>query len=207
VPTKADHAAQQAFIEFYTKLKSRTGKTEPIYFSDSSHPAHQTQLQYGWILRGQRKSIATTSKQLRVNLIAGVCLNGHRVIYQQADKVNADSIAAFLVALRRRHPEKCKIHVIWDNAGYHHDKRIKAFAQGLAIELHYLPPYSPNLNPTERLWKLMRESVTYNQYYEKFTEFTDATLQFLKTIGRKKRILRSRINDHFQRLHPANFAS
>ena len=206
VPTKADNTAQQAFIEFYTRLKFQAGTTEPIYFSDSSHPAHQTQLHYGWILRSQRKAIATTSKQLRVNLIAGVCLNGHRVIYQQADKVNADSIAAFLVTLRRRHPEKCRIHVIWDNAGYHHDKRIKAFAKALAIELHYLPPYSPNLNPTERLWKIMRESVMYNKYYEKF-KFTNVTLRFLKTIGRKKRLLRSRINDNFQLLHPPNFAS
>lgn len=207
VPTKADNIAQQSFIEFYTKLKSQAGTTEPIYFSDSSHPVHQTQLHYGCILRGQRKSIATVSKPLRVNLTAGICLNGHRIVCRQADRVNADSTAAFLVTLRKRHPEKCKIHVIWDNAGYHHDKRIKAFAKALAIELHYLPPYSPNLNPTERLWKLMHESVTYNKYYEKFTEFNQAILRFLKTIGRKKQLLRSRINDNFQQLHPPNFAS
>ncbi len=35
--------------------------------------------------------------------------------------------------------------------GYQHDKRTKTFAKDLAIELHYLPPYSPNLNPIERL--------------------------------------------------------
>lgn len=207
VPTKIDSTAQQAFIEFYNKLKRQAGATEPIYFLDSTHPAHQTQLHYGWILRGQRKAIATTSKQLRVNLIGGICLKSHRVIYQQADRVNADSIAAFLVALRRRHPEKCKIHVIWDNAGYHHDKRIKAFAKDLAIELHYLPPYSPNLNQIERLWKLMRECVMYNKYYETFSAFTDGILYFLNNNGRKKRILRSRITDNFHLLHPPNSAS
>ena len=47
VPTKIDSAAQQAFIEFYNKLKRQAGATEPIYFSDSTHPAHQTQLHYG----------------------------------------------------------------------------------------------------------------------------------------------------------------
>ena len=99
VAAKIDKTAQEAFIEFYTKLKSQAGTTEPIYFSDSTHPAHQTQLQYGWILRGERKTIATTAKQLRVSIIGGICLNGHRFIYQQADKINADSIAAFLVAL------------------------------------------------------------------------------------------------------------
>ena len=113
-------------------------------------------------------------------------MNGHRFIYQQADKINADSIAAFLVALRRQHPEKCKIHIIWDNAGYHHDKRIKVFAKSLAIELHYLPAYSPNLNPIERLWKFMRQRVMYNKYYEKFSEFNDSVLNFFKNIGRKR---------------------
>ena len=58
VAAKIDKTTQEAFIEFYTKLKSQAGTTEPIYFSDSTHPAHQTQLQYGWILRGERKTIA-----------------------------------------------------------------------------------------------------------------------------------------------------
>jgi len=44
----------------------------------------------------------------------------------------------------------------------------------------------------------MHEHVTYNKYYEKFSEFTDAVLDFFKTIGRKKTILRSRITDNFQ---------
>jgi transposase len=70
-----------------------------------------------------------------------------------------------------------------------------------------LPPYSPNLNPIERVWKLFHESVTYNQYYGKFTEFTEASVYFFKTIGRKKSILRSRINDNFQILNSPMFAS
>jgi transposase len=148
-----------------------------------------------------------TGRQYRLNFIGGICLNGHRFFYQQADKIDADSIALFLAELRRRHPEKCVIHLIWDNAGYHRDKDIKVFAKGLAIKLHYLPPYSPNLNPIERVWKLMHENVTYNKYYEKFSEFTDATIGFLKNISRKKNILRSRITDNFQILHSPLFAS
>ena len=139
--------------------------------------------------------------------MGGICLKNHRFIYKQAEKIDADSIASFLVALRRCHPEKCVIHIIWDNAGYHRDKSIRKFAKELAIKLHYLPPYSPNLNPIERLWKLLHESIRYNKYYGKFSEFTDATLGFFKNIGRKKSILRSRITDNFQILHSPLFAS
>lgn len=201
VPAKADKEQQKKFIAFYKTLKAKVGKKEPIYFADSVHPQYQTQLVYGWILKGKRKEIATTGRQPRLNFIGGICLNGHRFIYQQVDKVDADGIALFLAKLCTINSGKYFIHVILDNAGYHRDAEIQAFAKGLAIKLHYLPPYSPNLNPIERVWKIMHEHVAYNKYYESFSDFTSATINFFKTIGRKKNILRARITDNFQILH------
>lgn len=207
VPAKANREQQEKFIRYYKELKTKAGKKDPIYFVDSVHPQHQSQLAYGWILKGTRKEVATTARQYRLNFMGGICLNNHRFIYKQATKIDADGIASFLVELRKNHPEKCVIHIIWDNAGYHRDNSIKRFAKDLAIKLHYLPPYSPNLNPMERLWKLMHESVRYNKYYSKFCEFTDATREFFKHIGRRKILLRSRITDNFQILHSPVFAS
>lgn len=207
VPAKANQATQQEFIKRYERLKKKAGGNEPIYFADSVHPQHQTRLSYGWILKGERKEIATTGRQKRLNFMGGICLDGHRVIYEQADQVNAESIKLFLAKLRRLHPEKNKIHLLLDNAGYHRSKEVKSFAKRIRIQLHYLPPYSPNLNPIERLWKILHEQVTYNKYYEKFSDFSEATLVFFKTIGRKKSILRKRITDNFQILHSPLFAS
>lgn len=70
----------------------------------------------------------------------------------------------------------------------------------LKIKLHYLPPYSPNLNLIERLWEIMHERVTYNRYHEKFADFTEAIMGLIQHIGRCKNILRSRITDNFQTL-------
>lgn len=207
VPAKADREQQKIFIQYYNRLKRKAGNKEPIYFADSVHPQHQTQLAYGWILKGERKEIATTAYQKRLNFIGGICLDGHRFIYRQVDKVNAVGICDFLWQLRKAHPGKYRIHVIWDNARYHRNDEVQEFAKELGIKLHYLPPYSPNLNPIERVWKLMHESVRYNKYYGKFSEFADATLGFLKGIGRKKCILRDRITDNFQILHSPLFAS
>lgn len=207
VPAKADREKQKKFICFYNRLKKKAGKEEPIYFVDSVHPQHQTELTYGWILKGARKEIATTAYQKRLNFIGGICLNGHRFTYHQTDKVNAGSICDFLWELRQANPGKYYVHVIWDNARPHRNEEVEHFAKELGIKLHYLPPYSPNLNPVERLWKLMHEAVRYNKYYGKFSEFTEATLGFFKCIGRKKNILRKRITDDFQILHSPLFAS
>lgn len=207
VPAKADKEKQKNFIEYYERLKRRAGRKEPIYFADAVHPQHQTQLTYGWILKGVRKEVATTSQQKRLNFIGGICLNGYRFSYCQVDQVNAESVCDFLWHLRRTHPGKYKVHVILDNAKPHRNEEVYRFAKELGIKLHYLPPYSPNLNPIERVWKLMHESVRYNKYYGKFSEFTEATLGFFKNIGRKKTILRERITDNFQILHSPLFAS
>lgn len=207
VPAKANREQQQKFIKYYAELKRKAGKKEPIYFVDSVHPEYQAHLTYGWILKGERKLIPTTARQPRLNFIGGICLDGHRIIYQQTDKVDAYSIAGFLCQLRKRHPGKHKINIIWDNAGYHSDAALKEFAKSLAIEVHYLPPYSPNLNPIERLWKMMHEKVSANKYYENLFDFTEATLNFFRNIGKNKSLLRSRITDNFQILHSPVFAS
>jgi transposase len=207
VPAKANKEEQKEFIKYYNQLKEETDKKEPIYFVDSVHPQYQTHLTYGWILKGERKLVPTTARQPRLNFMGGICLDNHHILYQQADTVDVDSIAGFLCHLRKHHPGKYKIHIIWDNAGYHSDLALQEFAKNLAIELHYLPPYSPNLNPIERLWKMMKEKVSANKYYENFNDFTEATLNFFKNIGRNKLLLRSRITDNFQIAHSPLFAS
>ena len=53
-------------------------------------------------------------------------------------------------------------------------------ANNLAIELLYLPPYSPNLNLIERLWKLVKKKCLYGKYYEDFPKFAQTISKFVK---------------------------
>ncbi len=200
VPAKADAKAQEAFIENYESLKASLGEDEVIYFADSSHPQHQTRLAYGWVEKGVRKSEKMTACQKRVNIIGAIDLHTHHVESRRVDWVNAQSIKEFLKQLIEANPGASSIHLIWDNAGYHRSKEILSFVSDTKIKLHYLPPYSPNLNPIERLWKIMHEHVTYNRYYPKFADFTEGILSFFRNIENYKSIIQSRINDNFQRL-------
>jgi transposase len=70
--------------------------------------------------------------------------------------------------------------------------------------LHILPPYSPNLNPIERVWKLMNERIRNNEIFSTFKKFKDAVIGFFKDEWDKITIdeLRSRINDNFEELKP-----
>jgi transposase len=88
-----------------------------------------------------------------------------------------------------------------DQAGYH---RSEAFLEGAKlhnIELHHLPPYSPNLNPIERLWRVMNQKVRDNVVFNSAKEFRDSIGRFFTHIIPKIRdTLRDTINDNFETL-------
>ncbi len=72
------------------------------------------------------------------------------------------------------------------------------------FELHILPPYSPNLNPIERVWKVMNENARNNVVFSSFKEFKTAILNFFeKEWNGLADELRKRVNDHFEKLNPA----
>ena len=59
-----------------------------------------------------------------------------------------------------------EVHLILDNAKYHHALLLQEFLErNPNIILEFLPPYSPELNPIERVWKLIRKSGTHSRYF------------------------------------------
>ena len=72
------------------------------------------------------------------------------------------------------------ITLVLDNARYQKCILVKGIAEKLGIELLYLPPYSPNLNLIERLWKLVKKKCLYGKYYEEFPQFVESISNFVK---------------------------
>ena len=96
-------------------------------------------------------------------------------------------------------PDQRTIHLVLDGAGYRRAHDVKEKARELGLTLHYLPPYSPNLNPVERLWKVMNEPVRNNRYFASAKEFRPKIDDFFNiTRPNIDNDLNSRINDNFQ---------
>ena len=202
-PAKADVQQQEAFIESYLHLVADTPPDEPILFMDSVHPTMATKITHGWIKKGQDNPIATTASRTRVNIIGAIELNTMNVISDvDVETVNAQTVLALFDKLKQNYPNAPNIHIILDRAGYHRSQELQAGATLHNIELHFLPPYSPNLNPIERLWKLMNEYVRNNVVFESAKAFRQALSHFFdNTIPTIKDALLSRINDNFQTLN------
>ncbi|GHX36581.1 DDE endonuclease [Vibrio cholerae] len=206
VPHKFDETKQKAFIEAYEALKASCSKDESILFIDAVHPTQATKVSHGWIRTGHDKSVETTGSRSRLNLIGALNLNdiGGTIIHDY-ETINSESIVRFFCQIRERYPLEHKLHIILDGAGYHRSELVRDAAFVLNIELHYLPPYSPNLNPIERLWKVMNEYSRNNVYFKTKREFREAIENFcIVTLPEIADSLTSRINDNFQVLKPAS---
>jgi transposase len=73
--------------------------------------------------------------------------------------------------------------VILDNAKYHHAKVLRPFLEMHRdlLALEFLPSYSPQLNPIERVWKLTRKLCTHNTYFDKIEHLIDAVTRQLSS--------------------------
>ena len=170
------------------------------------HPTQATKITSGWIRKGVDKIIETTGSRTRLNIIGALNLSDiANTIVTYNETINSRSIAMFFVELRKRYPIERRIHLILDGAPYHKANLVKDFAWIYNIELHYLPPYSPNLNPIERLWKVMNERARNDVYFANKRDFVNAIKQFFnQTLPEIADDLRSRLTDNFQRLKPAS---
>lgn len=204
-PHKVDLEKQAEFIEEYEALKEAAGADEPILFMDSVHPTQATKITYGWIRKGKDKEVKTTASRTRLNIVGAIELdNLSKAVSEQYETINGESIIHFMNKLREQYSADKRLHLIMDQAGYHKATLVQEEAKKLNINLVYLPAYSPNLNPIERLWKVMNENVRNNRFFKSAKDFKDAiNLFFSKILPEIGESLASRINDNFQKLKPA----
>lgn len=198
-PAKVDVAAQEAFIKAYEKLSGALGKDDSLCFMDTTHPQYAPTVSHGWIKRGEMKEIRTTAIQPRLTINGVIDIKRLELItHIQCEMVTAESVKDFLEILRKKKP-KGHIYLICDKAGYYHNESVREYAKSMAIELMYLPAYSPNLNLIERVWLFFKKAVLYNRFYKSFAEFVAACHGFFAKPQRYQAELRTLLTEKFQR--------
>jgi transposase len=97
------------------------------------------------------------------------------LVTQRDDKFNAETFQRFLSKLIHRKRQGRKMFVVVDNARWHHAKALTPWLNRhrKTLRLDFLPPYSPEINHIERVWKLTRRLCTHNHYFEGLEELVD----------------------------------
>jgi transposase len=158
MPDKADPELRKAFCEKLHGLM-RDGDVE-IWFQDESGFEGDPRPRKRWMKIGAKGSVPRNGWHLRMNASGLVCPRTGEAFICEFTHSDTDSFQAFLDEAQRciKFNEKRQIMIL-DNATWH---KAKGLDWG-RFEALYLPPYSPDLNPIERLWQVIKR--------EWFTDF------------------------------------
>lgn len=174
VPGKANGDEQLEFLneKLQPRLNEASEGKRKVFFVDAAHFVMGAVSGMLWCF--ERIFVRGASGRQRYNVLGAVDSETKNITTVTNDTyITAPTVCELLAKLRRSHPD-IPITIVLDNARYQKCKLVTAKAAQLGIELLYLPPYSPNLNIIERLWKLVKQECLKNTYFYSFSEFTKA---------------------------------
>lgn len=122
-----------------------------------------------------------TGQRNSIKIFGAIELYSAKFLYKRDDVFNADTYGAFLEDIARRYRRKGAL-LIQDNASYHKDRDIWSWfkANRHWLEVHQLPPYSPEFNATERMWQHTRRNATHNRYFKSEDELYGTLTRIFK---------------------------
>ena len=147
-----------------------------IFFFDESRFGTHSKIGCGWFERGTRPQVPLKIGYKNFYLYSGVDAKDGSNFSLILPKVDTDHMNIFLSELSKEYPAD-KIALIMDGAGWH---KSKALAIPSNIVIFHLPPYSPELNPVERLWLYIKSHTLANKIYESLEDLEIVICEFMK---------------------------
>ena len=148
-----------------------------------------------WVLKGQPAVVHTQRARRRKMIVyGGYSPQNLHLSVEEVSEESSEVTASFLISLRARLPHR-RLDIVLDNAPWHYGKDVRRIARRYKLHLHFLPPYSPDLNAIELLWHWARSEKTYNYEYPSFPVKRHTLLPFFDSV-------RSRTDELKRRLVP-----
>ena len=188
LPAKANASIQRGYYDTVLlplMSKAKAGKLT-LLFLDGSHFVMGCDF-LGYIYGKTRKFIKTFSGRKRYNVLGALNFVTKKVTTVANDAyITAAEVCEMLRKVASDYIEK-PVHIILDNARYQKCAIVKELAEELGIALHYIPPYSPNLNLIERLWKHVKSRLR-SKYYDRFDNFKGTIDSIIDDTGKGSKV-------------------
>lgn len=185
-----DKAVQKKFSKRIIRtIRKSERENDVTVFLDPTHQVYNTVNGYCWQSKGATgtKIISSSSGRKRLSIIGAINAVSHKpTTLITEDNCDKEMIKLLLGEIRNDYQAAGRIYAFLDNARYNWNKEVRAEAKKLNIKLIFLPPYSPNLNLIERLWKFLKKKIRKNVYYNTFKKFKKAISDFFKNIEQHK---------------------
>jgi transposase len=138
----------------YPKLRRRAKRLgATIFFLDEAGFTSEPNLGRTYGLKGETPIVTTTGQRQKVNAISAVSAKGGFWSKVYTGMFNAGRFVEFLKDFRKG--GRGRVFLVVDGHPSHHAKLVKSYVQGTRgmLELHFIPPYAPDLNPDEFVWQ------------------------------------------------------
>ena len=185
IPAKADNDKQHQWVETELKPVIEAAQKDEVhlFFCDAAHFVLQAFLCSMWC--AFRVFIKASAGRNRINVLGAVnAITKEVITLSNTTYITSTTLIDFLKLLKEKYADK-PIAIVLDNARYQHCFLVTTFAKSVGIHLLFLPPYSPNLNIIERLWKFTKKEILYGKYYDKPKLFHQAIQNFFDQINQK----------------------
>ena len=143
--------------EAYPKLKTRAQRAGAmIFFLDEAGFQSDPPLGRTYGLKGKTPVVTTSGQRQSINVISAVNARGEFWAATYPGKLDAESFVAFLKNFMRH--RRSKVLLVVDGHPAHKANLVKQLVKDMKgrLELHFLPPYAPDLNPDEFVWSYMK---------------------------------------------------
>lgn len=167
----------------FPKIKSRARSEEAdIYFGDAAHIRSDHHSGRTWSLKGNTPHVKTTGARFSLSLISAITAKGSMRFMIVEGGVNSTVFISFLKRLLVG--ARKKIFLIVDRGPSHTSKITRAFVAGLKgkLELFYLPPYSPELNPDELVWNHLKNHTVGRSTVTDKADFKRKVVRSMKSL-------------------------
>lgn len=163
-------------------------RDEVVFYEDEIDIHLNPRIGRDWTLPGQQRVVVTPGRNEKRYVAGALAADGRELVFVASDRKNSNLFLALLQKLRQVHRKARRIHLILDNYVIHSSKRVARFLRdhGEIFLLHFLPPYSPEHNRIERLWRELHANVTRNHRCASMRELMRAAFRWLRAEHRRR---------------------
>jgi transposase len=171
------------------QLVENHGADEVVVYVDEVDIHLNPKIGPDWMLRGRQKTVLTPGCNSKRYLAGALDARTGKITWVEGQRKNSLLFLQLLYKLvKRTYPHASRIHVILDNFRIHDSGQVRETLKWLngKVQLHFLPPYCPDENRIERIWKDLHDNVTRNHRCGDMEELMDQVQLYLRTRNRRR---------------------
>lgn len=162
------------------KLIDECPADQVVVFEDEADIHLNPKIGLDWMHRGYQRVVVTPGKNQKAYVAGALDARDGTIVWTGALKKDSSLFVQMLEKLTHHYAAAKRIHVIVDNYGIHSSSETRRALRQLGrIQLHFLPPYSPDHNRIERLWQDLHANVTRNHQHKTLESLCDAVSAYL----------------------------